>query len=85
MVSIEVEQGRSLAALTSDDVTQQLAGRLAAHLLGNRDITVQINGRKVDPEPLIEGDPAEHPLDEVPVGELGEREGAGIAHCGLDR
>ena len=74
VVVIEVEQGRPLAALTSDDVTQQIAGRLAAHLLGNRDITVQINGLNVDPEPLIDGEPTELQLDEVPAGDLGERE-----------
>lgn len=49
-VAISVEQGRPLAALTRDDVPLQLAARLAAHLLGNPDITVRINGRKVDPD-----------------------------------
>lgn len=73
-VVVDVEQGRSLAALTRDDVTQQVAARLAAHLLGNRDITVRINGRKVDPAPLVEGEPTERPLTEVPVEDLAGRE-----------
>lgn len=74
VVVIDVEQGRSHRALTADDVTQQVAARLAAHLLGNKDITVRINGRKVDPGPLIEGKPTEQPLTDVPAEDLGGRE-----------
>lgn len=71
---ISVEQGRSLSALMRDDVALQLAARFAAHLLGNPDITVRVNGEKVDPEPLIEGEPVEVELDEVPADDLGSHE-----------
>ena len=73
-VTIDVEQGRPLAALIRDDVPEQVAARLAAHLLGNPDITVKINGRGVDPHPLIIGDPIEVPLDAVPAEDLHGRE-----------
>ena len=71
---IDVEQGRPLRVLTSDDVPQQLAARLAAHLLSNPDITIRFNGRNIDPRPLIEGEPLERPLSEVPAEDLGDRE-----------
>lgn len=66
VVTIFVEQGRSLTALLRDDVHLQLAGRLAAHLLGNADIAVRVDGRKVDPSALIDGTPREQVLDELP-------------------
>jgi len=69
-VAISVEQGRALAVLTRDDVADQVAARLAAHLLGNPDITVRINGRILDPRALILADPVEMSLDAVPSEEL---------------
>jgi len=71
---ISVEQGRSLPALMREDVALQLAARFAAHLLGNPDIIVRVNGEKVDPEPLTEGEPAEFELDEVPEDDFGTHE-----------
>jgi hypothetical protein len=73
-VTIRVEQGPTLASLTRDDVAEQLAARLAAHLLGNDDITVRVNGRKVDPRALVVGDPVEVALDGIPTGDLEGRE-----------
>ncbi len=73
-VAITVEQGRPLAVLTRDDVPERLAARLAAHLLGNPDITVRVNGSEVDPRSLIVGEPVERPLDTVPVEDLQGRE-----------
>lgn len=71
---ITVEQGRPLATLLREDVALQLAARLAAHLLGNPDITVRIDGQKVDPGPLIEGEPFEVSLEDVPGDQLEGRE-----------
>lgn len=73
-VVITVEQGRPLSPLTRDDVPEQLAARLAAHLLGNPDITVRVNSRRVDPRPLIVGDPVELSLDTIPPEDLQGRE-----------
>ncbi len=73
-VTINVEQGRSLAAITREDVHLQFAARLAAHLLGNPDITVRVNGRKVDPRPLIAGDTTEIVLNDIAMEDLGGRE-----------
>jgi hypothetical protein len=39
-------------------------------LRGNPDITVRVNDQKIDPTPLIEGDPVEYQLDEVPTEQL---------------
>ncbi len=69
-----MEQGRPLSPLTRDDVPEQLAARLAAHLLGNPDITVRVNSRRVDPRPLIVGDPVELSLDTIPPEDLQGRE-----------
>ena len=74
ILAITVEQGRALGALLRDDLARQLAARLAAHLLGNPDITVPVNGERVDPKPLIEREPVVVPLDDVPESELGGRE-----------
>jgi hypothetical protein len=60
-VAISVEQGRPLMALLRDDTAERLTARLAAHLLGNPDITVRVNGEPLDPGSLIEGDPATGP------------------------
>jgi hypothetical protein len=73
-VVIDVEQGRPLSALTREDAAEQIAARMAAHLLGNPDITVRIDGRKVDPRPLIERDPAEYLLEDIPAQDLGGHE-----------
>jgi hypothetical protein len=50
-LAITVEQGRSLGVLLREDVPLQLAARLAPHLIGNPDLTVRINGERVDPGP----------------------------------
>lgn len=73
-VTITVEQGRPLPSLTRGDVPVHLAARLAPHLLGNPDITVRVNGQRVDPTPLIEGGPVEVTLDDVPPEDLEGRE-----------
>lgn len=73
-VTIGVQQGRPLAALLRDDLNLRLAARLAPHLLANKDITVRVNGRAVDAEPLIEGEPIDISLDSIPDKELGGRE-----------
>lgn len=73
-LTITVEQGRSLGALLRDDIPIQLAARLAPHLLGNADIIVRVDSQRVDPGPLIEGDPVDIRLDEVDPRHLGERE-----------
>lgn len=73
-VVITVEQGRSLAALQRDDATLKLAVRLGPHLLGNPDLTVRLDGVKVDPRPLIEGDPTDITLDDLSADDVGDRE-----------
>jgi hypothetical protein len=73
-VSITVEQGRTLTALLRDDLHEQLAARLAPHLLGNTDIVVRVNGRKVDPVPLIDGEAIHISLESIPEEQLGGRE-----------
>jgi hypothetical protein len=65
IVTIEVEQGRVLGSLLKDDLPLQLAARLAPYLLGNSDVTVRVDGVKVDPAPLIDGKLVEEILDEV--------------------
>lgn len=73
-VVITVEQGRSLAALQREDATLKLAVRLGPHLLGNPDLTVRLDGVKVDPRPLIEGDLTDIILDDLTPDDLDDRE-----------
>jgi hypothetical protein len=60
--------------LLRDDVPIQLAARLAPHLLGNTDIPVRVNGQRVDPGPLIEGEPIDVALEEIGSDALGGRD-----------
>jgi hypothetical protein len=69
-VVIEVQQGLNLPALLREDLPTQLAIRLAAHLLGNPDITVRVGGERVDPAPLIDGQLIEVSLDDLPPADL---------------
>lgn len=52
-VEIRVEQGRPLSALLADDAHLKLAARLAPHLLGSPDLEVRVDGRRLDPGPLV--------------------------------
>ena len=70
VVEVNVEQGRSLPSLLREDLHLQLAARLAPHLLANRDINVRVNRRRIDAEPLIEGEPVNITLDSVSEEEL---------------
>jgi hypothetical protein len=63
MVVIDVEQGRPLAALLKDDLYLRLTAKFAPHLLGNPDIAVRVNGKRLSPQGLIEGESIEIPLD----------------------
>ncbi len=74
VVEIRSDQQRHLHALLREDVALQVAMRLAPHLLGNKDLTVLINGNKVDPEPLIDGDPFDVQLDTLAPEDLDGRE-----------
>jgi Histidine kinase-, DNA gyrase B-, and HSP90-like ATPase len=74
IVEIGVEQGRSLPSLLREDLHLQLAARLAPHLLANKDISIRINSRRIDAEPLIEGEPVFITLDSVSEEELHGRE-----------
>lgn len=65
-VEIRVEQGRSLSALLADDAHLKLAARLAPHLLGSPDLEVRVDGRRLDPGPLLAGTPTDYPLDLPP-------------------
>jgi hypothetical protein len=65
-VTVTVEQGRSLTALLRDDLHLQLAARLAPHLLVNADILVTVNGTRLDPAALIDGEPIDIELDITP-------------------
>lgn len=73
-LTITVEQGRALGALLRDDLPQNLAARMAPHLLGNSDIVVRVDGRTVDPAPLVEGKPTDLALDDVAQADLQGRE-----------
>jgi hypothetical protein len=68
-VTVTVEQGRSLTALLRDDFHLQLATRLAPHLLANADIMVTVDGTRLDPGQLIEGEPIDIELD-IPPAQL---------------
>jgi len=72
-VTIAVEQGRSLTSLLRDDLHQQLAARLAPHLLANVDIAVTVNGQRLNPAALVDGEPTEIELD-IAQAHLGGRE-----------
>jgi Histidine kinase-, DNA gyrase B-, and HSP90-like ATPase len=74
LVAIEVEPGRSLPGLLHDDLGIQIAARLAAHLLGNSDIVVRVNGLPIDARALVEGAPHDITLDEIDSSVLGGRE-----------
>ena len=74
VVTIDVEQGRQLGRLMAEDLHVQIAGRMAAHLLGAPDLEVIVNGARVDPEPLIDGEPHEVVLDDVGAEVLQRRE-----------
>jgi hypothetical protein len=69
-VAVLVEQGRSNSSLLRDDLPLQLTARLAGHLLANEDIVVRVNGRRLDPAELIEGDPLDVPLDQIAAVQL---------------
>jgi hypothetical protein len=58
-VYIDVEQGRPLTALLRDDLHLRLTAKFAPHLLGNPDITIRINGKRLSPAALMAGDPTE--------------------------
>lgn len=73
VVTINVEQGRPLVSLLRDDLTLQLIAKFAPHLLGNPDIAVRINGTKLDPHPLIDGEPQNIPLELTPA-DIGDHE-----------
>jgi hypothetical protein len=62
-VVIDVEQGRPHAALLKDDLHLRLTAKFAPHLLGNPDIAVRVNGKRLSPQALMAGDPAELPLE----------------------
>ncbi|XVV00834.1 hypothetical protein ACQPW3_25835 [Actinosynnema sp. CA-248983] len=64
------EQNRSPATLLRDDLTHLLAAQLAGHLLANQDIQVRVNGDRVNPAELIEGEPIDLTLDDVPASDL---------------
>jgi hypothetical protein len=64
-LSIDVGQDRPSGALLREDLAQQLAARFAAHLLGNRDIDLRVNGVRVDPSALIDGEPTEVRIDDL--------------------
>ena len=63
-----------LTALLREDLPVRLAARLAAHLLANRDLIIRVDGLRVDPAPLIEGEPIDIIMDDVPTEELGDCE-----------
>ena len=74
-VRLDVDQERgNRPRLLAEDLADQLAIRLAAHLLGNPDIQVRVNGVKVDPTPLVEGNPTEIALQALDPQLLGGRE-----------
>jgi Histidine kinase-, DNA gyrase B-, and HSP90-like ATPase len=73
-VEIDVEQGRPLGVLLREDLPVRIAVRLAPHLLGHRDITVQVDGQTLDPAQLIDGSPVDHDFDDLPAEALGGRE-----------
>jgi hypothetical protein len=72
-VEIEAEQGRPLLSLLRDDLHSQLIANFAPHLLGNPDITVRVNGIRLEPRPVIEGEPIDITL-EVEKADIGDRE-----------
>lgn len=74
VVVVDVEQERSLPSLMDGEVHLALAARLAAHLLGNPDIRVSVDGEVVDPKALIQGDPLDIELSEVDPSVLVGRE-----------
>ena len=64
-VDIRVEQGRSLSRLLHDEVNTQLCARFAPHLLGNRDIEIVVDGRRLNAERLVACQVDDEPLDEL--------------------
>lgn len=66
-VIIDVEQGRPLVQLLRDDLHLRLTAKFAPHLLGNPDIVVRVNGKRLSPKALMVGEPTDVTLifDEV--------------------
>lgn len=56
-VVVSADQGKPLRSLLADDAQERLAALMAPHLLGNRDLTVRYDGRRLDPDALIAGEP----------------------------
>lgn len=73
-VTIRVEQGRSLSTLLKDDAALRLSALFAPHLLGNADIEVRVDGKRLDPLPLLDAEPVDITLDDCPADEIGEHD-----------
>lgn len=73
-VIVTVSQGESPPALLADDLASRLTSRLAPHLMANRDIVVRLNGQRLDPHALVDGEPKSVELENIPADELAERE-----------
>lgn len=75
VVKIRVDQERGgRQKLLADDAANQLAIRLAPHLLGNTDLTVLVGGTRVETTQLIDGAPIDVSLDALDPAVFGGRE-----------
>ena len=70
-VDISVEQGHSLSQLLNDEVNTNLCARFAPHLLGNSDIEIIFDGRRLDAGRLIARQGDDETLDGLQEEDLG--------------
>ena len=70
-VEVRADQNKALRALLSDDAKQRLTAQMACHLLGNKDIAVRYDGRKLDPESILESDPIDIVVEGISDADLG--------------
>ena len=64
-VNIRVEQGRTLSRLLNDELNTHLCARFAPHLLGNRDIEIVVDGRRLNAERLVACQVDDETLDDL--------------------
>jgi hypothetical protein len=70
LVEIRVPQGKPHASLLADDAHVKLAARFAPHLLANRDLRIQVDGKVLDPAPLINDEPPPIEIEGIAAEDL---------------
>jgi hypothetical protein len=69
-VEVRADQGKPLRTLLRDDARQRLTAHMAPHLLGNNDITVRFDGRKLDPASILAREPIDLIVDGIEEADL---------------